>query len=142
MNQKSTIFAMSGAALAILMMVFVLFFNYARNNADKNLSGEIPEDLDLNFSELPETDIPLIDDDATRSPFASSALDALRKLLAALAADSSALRNEVILRFSDELDYNEFLKTLTDRNLKLLGNSDQFMSMRIGFENYGDLFGQ
>ena len=66
MNQKSTIFAMSGAALAILMMVFVLFFNYARNNADKNLSGEIPEDLDLNFSELPETDIPLIDDDATR----------------------------------------------------------------------------
>ena len=72
---------MSGAALAILMMVFVLFFNYARNNADKNLSGEIPEDLDLNFSELPETDIPLIDDDATRSPFVSSALDALRKLL-------------------------------------------------------------
>ena len=142
MNQKSTIFAMSGAALAILMMVFVLFFNYARNNADKNLSGEIPEDLDLNFSELPETDISLIDDDATRSPFASSALDALRKLLAALAADSSALRNEVILRFSDELDYNEFLKTLTDRNLKLLGNSDQFMSMRIGFENYGDLFGE
>jgi len=142
MNQKSTIFAMSGAALAVLMMVFVLFFNYARNNADKNLSGEIPEDLDLNFSELPETDISLIDDDATRSPFASSALDALRKLLAALAADSSALRNEVILRFSDELDYNEFLKTLTDRNLKLLGNSDQFMSMRIGFENYGDLFGE
>ena len=68
---------MSAAALGILTMVFVLFFNYARNNADNNLSGEIPDDLDLNFSELPETDIPLINDDATRSPFASSALDAL-----------------------------------------------------------------
>ena len=142
MNQKSTIFTISATALGILIMVFILFFNHARRNADNNRSTEITEGLDLNFSELPDTDIPLIDDSASRSPFASSALDALRKLLAALAADSSAIRREVILRFNNEAQYNEFLKTLTDRNLRLLGNSDRFMSMRIGFENYGDLFSE
>lgn len=142
MNQKSTIFTMSVTALGILTMVFILFFNYARRNADNNKSSEITEGLDLNFSEFPDTDIPLIEDSASRSPFASSALDALRKLLAALAANSSALRNEVILRFNDESEYDEFLKMLTDRNLKLLGSSDRFMSMRIGFESYGDLFGE
>ena len=133
---------MSVTALGILTMVFILFFNYARRNADNNKSSEITEGLDLNFSEFPDTDIPLIEDSASRSPFASSALDALRKLLAALAANSSALRNEVILRFNDESEYDEFLKMLTDRNLKLLGSSDRFMSMRIGFESYGDLFGE
>ena len=142
MNQKSTIFTMSVTALGILAMVFILFFSYARRNADNNKLTEITEGLDLNFSELPNTDIPLIDDSASRSPFASSALDALRKLLAALAADSSALRKEVILRFNDESEYDEFIKALTDRNLKLLGSSDRFMSMRIGFESYGDLFAE
>jgi len=142
MNQKSTIFTLSVTALGILTMVFILFFNYARRNADNNRSTEITEGLDLNFSELPDTDISLIDDSASRSPFASSALDALRKLLAALAADSSALRNEVILRFTDETEYDVFLNTLADRNLSLLGSSDRFMTMRIGFERYGDLFGE
>jgi len=142
MNQKSTIFTLSITALGILMMVFFLFFNYARRNADNNKSTEIIDRLDLDFSGLPDTDIPLINDSASRLPFASSALDALRKLLAALAADSSALRNEVILRFTNEVDYNDFLKILSDRNLRLLGSSDRFMSMRIGFENYGDLFGE
>ncbi|MEC8907138.1 MAG: S8 family serine peptidase [Verrucomicrobiota bacterium] len=141
MNQKSTIFTLSITALGILMMVFFLFFNYARRNVDNNKSTEIIDGLDLDFSVLPDTDIPLIDS-TSRLPFASSALDALRKLLAALAADSSALRNEVILRFTNEVDYNDFLKVLSDRNLRLLGSSDRFMSMRIGFENYGDLFGE
>ncbi|MBT7982644.1 MAG: hypothetical protein HN584_08755, partial [Akkermansiaceae bacterium] len=105
MNQKSTIFTISVTALGILTMVFILFFSYVRRNADNNKLEEITDGLDLNFSELPDTDIPLIDDFASRSPFASSALDALRKLLAALAADSSALRKEVILRFNDESEY-------------------------------------
>jgi hypothetical protein len=142
MNQKPTIFTLSVTAIGILTMVFILFFNYARRNADNNKFTEITEGLDLNFSELPDTDIYLIDDSASRSPFASSALDALRKLLAALAADSSALRNDVILRFTDETEYDVFLKTLADRKLSLLGSSDRFMTMRIGFERYGDLFGE
>jgi subtilisin family serine protease len=62
--------------------------------------------------------------------------------LAALAAENSALRDEVIINFNSLEDYQAFLDGVGDRKIKLLGNSDKFNSVRVGFDNFGDLFSE
>lgn len=75
-------------------------------------------------------------------PFAKDAFSALKNLLAALAAENSALRDEVIINFNSSEDYQAFLDGVGDRKIKLLGNSDKFNSVRVGFDNFGDLFSE
>ncbi len=52
-----------------------------------------------------------------------------------------ALQNERIAVFKTDEDYRKFLASLGDRNLKLLGKSDQLRAVRFGIGPGGDLDG-
>ncbi len=52
-----------------------------------------------------------------------------------------ALSNERIVRFKDDAAYRQFLTTLKDRGLTLLGKSDRLRAVRVGFRSANDLQG-
>lgn len=142
MNQRSTIITLAAASFAVLMMVFIWVFNFAsKSTNDKTGMGKL-KDVDLNFKDLPDSIDPNLTESSESMPFAKEAFSALKDLLAALAAESSALRDEVIINFNSMEDYENFLNGIADRKIKLLGSSDKFNSVRIGFDSFGDLFSE
>ena len=100
------------------------------------------KDVDLNFKRFTDSIDPNLTESSESMPFAKEAFSALKDLLAALAAESSALRDEVIINFNSMEDYENFLNGIADRKIKLLGSSDKFNSVRIGFDSFGDLFSE
>ena len=142
MHQKSTIVSIAAASFVVLLMVFFWVFNYAfKSTKDKSGLGKL-KDADLNFTNLPESIDPNLVTSNESMPFAKDAFSALKNLLAALAEENSALRDEVIINFNSLEDYQAFLDGVGDRKIKLLGNSDKFNSVRVGFDNFGDLFSE
>ena len=142
MHQKSTIVSIAAASFVVLLMVFFWVFNYAsKSTKDKSGLGKL-KDADLNFTDLPESIDPNLAKSNESMPFAKDAFSALKNLLAALAEENSALRDEVIINFNSLEDYQAFLDGVGDRKIKLLGNSDKFNSVRVGFDNFGDLFSE
>ena len=85
------------------------------------------KDVDLNFKDLPDSIDPNLTESSESMPFAKEAFSALKDLLAALAAESSALRDEVIINFNSMEDYENFLNGIADRKIKLLGSSDNLI---------------
>ncbi|MBV63610.1 MAG: hypothetical protein CMP45_03785 [Rickettsiales bacterium] len=142
MNQKPTIISFAAVSAVIVLMIFLLVFKFAsRNSKQESNIGSLNES-DLDFTDLPESIDPNLVQPNESNPFAKSAFTALKDLLAALAAENAALRDEVIINFNSSQDYQDFLKSLSERKFKLLGNSDMFNSARVGFENFGDLFSE
>ena len=142
MNQKPTIISFAAVSAVIVLMIFLLVFKFAsRNSKQESNIGSLNES-DLDFTDLPESIDPNLVEPNESNPFAKSAFTALKDLLAALAAENAALRDEVIINFNSSQDYQDFLKSLSERKFKLLGNSDMFNSARVGFENFGDLFSE
>lgn len=142
MNQKPTIISFAAVSAVIVLMIFLLVFKFAsRNSKQESNIGSLNES-DLDFTDLPESIDPNLVEPNESNPFAKSAFTALKDLLAALAAENAALRDEVIINFNSSEDYQDFLKSLSERKFKLLGNSDMFNSARVGFENFGDLFSE
>ena len=142
MNQKPTIISFAAVSAVIVLMIFLLVFKFAsRNSKQESNIGSLNES-DLDFTDLPESIDPNLVQPNESNPFAKSAFTALKDLLAALAAENAALRDEVIINFNSSEDYQDFLKSLSGRKFKLLGNSDMFNSARVGFENFGDLFSE
>ncbi|RCL30103.1 MAG: hypothetical protein DBX02_05330, partial [Verrucomicrobia bacterium] len=142
MNQKPTIITFAAVSAALVLMVFFLVFKFAsKSSKDGSEIGILNED-DLELADLPEFIDPSLVESNESMPFAKSAFTALRDLLAALAAENAALRDEVIINFNSSEAYQDFLKSLSERNFKLLGSSDLFNSVRLGFENFGDLFSE
>ena len=142
MNQKPTIITFAAVSAALVLMVFFLVFKFAsKSSKDGSEIGILNED-DLELADLPEFIDPSLVESNESMPFAKSAFTALGDLLAALAAENAALRDEVIINFNSSEAYQDFLKSLSERNFKLLGSSDLFNSVRLGFENFGDLFSE
>jgi len=142
MNQKPTIISFAAVSAVIVLMIFLLVFKFAsRNSKQESNIGSLNES-DLDFTDLPESIDPNLVEPNESNPFAKNAFTALKDLLAALAAENAALRDEVIINFNSSEDYQDFLKSLSERKFKLLGNSDMFNSARVGFENFGDLFSE
>jgi hypothetical protein len=143
MQQKSTIYTAAAVGALLLVLGFVTLFYYGYRGRNTSLIQR-PGELDL-LEEggvltasgklmLPDGD-EIVDEGL---PFSAFAARAMRRMLAALIADSSVIGKEAVLTFNSDEAYRRFIASLGDRNLRLLGSSDQLRSVRLGFDRYED----
>lgn len=141
MRQKSTIYTAAVVGGLLTMLGFLYLFYYAPRGEQISVAGET-DSLELledggslgARAMLPDGD-EIVDEGL---PFSGFAARAMRRMLAALIADSSVIGREAVLTFSSEEAYRRFIASLRGRNLRLLGSSDQLRAVRLGFDRYED----
>ncbi|MEM0895255.1 MAG: S8 family serine peptidase [Verrucomicrobiota bacterium] len=80
---------------------------------------------------------PEVDEKASKGlpPGMAFAAAAMRALLEEMLKDDNALRNEVILRFTDDEAYADFLARARAEGVKLISSIDGLRAVRLRFEN-------
>lgn len=143
MQQKSTIYTAAAVGALLIMLGFVYLFHYAPRGEKISVDGgtdglgllENSESLgDRKKAMLPSGDE--VADEGL--PFPGFANRVIRRMLAALLSGSGAIGKEAVLTFSSEEAYRRFIASLRERDLRLLGSSDQLRAVRLGFDRYED----
>jgi len=142
MRQKSTIYtaAVAGAVLALLGFLYLFYFAPKGDRMGVAGTGDLGLlDNGESVADLKRAMLPDGGEDADEGlPFPGFANRVIRRMLAALLSDPAAIGKEAVLTFNSEEAYRRFLDSLSGRNLRLLGSSDQLRSVRLGFDRYED----
>ncbi|MEM9481149.1 MAG: S8 family serine peptidase [Verrucomicrobiota bacterium] len=139
MENRALIIGGIAVVAAIVGAIISLFFNFDAGDAEKRFGEGARSALESSKSgkargsvERPENEV---DSSKGLPPGMAFAAAAMRALLEEMLKDPNALRNEVILRFTDDEAFADFLARARAEGVKLISTLDGLLAVRLKFEN-------